>query len=53
MLYLPNFGHIENFCQKKLFVTFLDLLNPNFMRKLKMGNEPALEGVLYRWTELN
>ena len=38
---------------KKSYVTSLDLLNPNFMRKLKMGNEPALEGVLYRWTELN
>ena len=37
----------------RIFVNKSSSSLTNFMQKLKMGNEPALEGVLYRWTELN
>ena len=34
----------------RIFVNKSSSSLTNFMQKLKMGNEPALEGVLYRWT---
>ena len=48
MSHIPHFGHNKSFFQKMHSATFICLLNPDFMQKIKKNNEPVLRKRCYR-----
>ena len=48
MCHITHFGYNKSFFQKMLSATFICLLNPDFMQKIKKSNEPILIKRCYR-----